>query len=183
MKRIKRIIIVILTCLLVLPSFGCSSFGKIEGQIVDFRGVSRREDIPLDFLLNIAYHNGDIERYDINKQRIAENLPDFKPTPIKKTPTKIKRAIETALLEKYKKTYTRIKRRNFKIEYFGEYNGYYIFKYQQDYVVPKAVDDFRKVNSAYGDDDNYIILHTGDESMVKDGWYKPWVWSAFKVEA
>ena len=45
------------------------------------------------------------------------------------------------------------------------------------------MDDFRKVNSTYGDDDNYIILHTGDESMVKDGWYKPWVWSAFKVEA
>ena len=109
--------------------------------------------------------------------------------------SKVKRKIKKALVNKYKERpiYAKIKPRDFKIEYLGEYQGYYVCKYVSDRFAKTWENYFSKQQpQIYFDPFFYksFLRKNGEKGSIKfDKKYKydepnirnDWMWIAVKV--
>lgn len=133
MKRIKIMAGIVAVMLLGVCIFGgCSRewevyTGEVEGgplysleEIYEARAIRWRD------FLNIAYHNGDIER---NKWL----LQNFEPEPIGEPGEETALKMRESMAEEYNDSHSEATAENFFIEvYLGCYNGYYAARFSDN---------------------------------------------------
>ena len=187
-KTVKTILICLLIGVLILPSFSCKS---VKVELYDIKEIG--SELTMYDLFNIAYHNEGIMK--LNRKLQEAEYPDFKPKEIKRVSLFIKRKVKKALVEWYKGgygdenlIYLGIKPIDFKVEYYGEYNGYYVCKYTSDCFaldfsgphfpvsLPNSI--FIRCSNGKNEGDGVYLSTVYIEEYTKR---IDWKWIAFKV--
>ena len=124
----KRAIGMVL-CALLIGLFALSGCSKDYGTLYYLQDVYDAQGIDREDLLNIAYHNGDIERN-------REALQGFTPEPIGELDEKTAKKIRECVAENYREDYeifSNITAEDIRIvKYLGCYNEYYTVRFHND---------------------------------------------------
>lgn len=124
----KRAIGMVL-CALLIGLCALSGCSKDYGTLYYLQDVYDAQGIDREDLLNIAYHNGDIERN-------REALQGFTPEPIGELDEKTAKKIRECVAENYRENYeifSNITAEDIRIvKYLGCYNEYYTVRFHND---------------------------------------------------
>ncbi len=148
-------------CALLIGLCALSGCSKDYGTLYYLQDVYDAQGIDREDLLNIAYHNGDIERNQ-------EALQGFTPEPIgeldEKTAKKIRECVAKIFREDYEINATES---GFKIvKYLGCYNKYFAFRFTNSYFDYPAVDDEPQIQVV--DDIQFLYWHTSQIQLWKE---------------
>ena len=162
----RKMVSILLSCVLLIGigQLGlCAMSGCAQdyGVLYHLQDVYDAQGIDRDDLLNIAYHNGDIE----NNQ---EALQGFTPEPIgelsENTAQKIRECLARIFREDYEINATED---GFKIvKYLGCYNEYFAFRFTDSYFDYPAVDDEPQIQVI--DEIQFLYWHTSQICLWKE---------------
>lgn len=119
-------------CALLIGLCALSGCSKDYGTLYYLQDVYDAQGIDREDLLNIAYHNGDIERN-------REALQGFTPEPIGDLDEKTAKKIRECVAENYRENYEifpNITAEDIRIvKYLGCYNEYYAVRYSDAFTI------------------------------------------------
>ncbi len=149
--------------LVFLSAALCAMSGCAQdyGVLYSLQDVYDAQGIDRDDLLNIAYHNGDIE----NNQ---EALQGFTPKPIGELDERTAQKIRECLARIFREDYEiNAMEDGFKIvKYLGCYNEYFAFRFTDSYFDYPAVDDEPQIQVI--DEIQFLYWHTSQICLWKE---------------